>query len=742
MPIRPPALDDRDFASLVDELLDRVSAHTPELSPKLGGPGRTMIELFAWLVDTLLYRANLIPERQRLAFLRLLGISMRSAIPARGMVTISRDDTLAQSVSLKPYATLKGPVSFETKSEITVLPVTGETFYKRRLTETEVDAFSDIRAALQEIYSATEATRTTPYVTTSLFSGGQAESFNLVTQAIDQCLWIALLAPLPELVDDVRETLGRTNEDGQSPLINIGAVPLIDLPDQFFGKNAIEIGPRARLPFAWEISTGRESNQQPEYLPLREISDSTDGLTRPGIFQFALPAPAFIGALSNDVQTAPLAGTGDRPPRLDDPETAARLVTWIRLRPTAPMTNFELSWVGINAVEIDQQQTLRDRVIGTADGTANPVFALPSQSVDPNSLAIEVDEPGLGYRSWRVIEDLSLADRDDRVYQLDAEAGTVTFGDGLRGQMPPVGRRVRVAQMRSGGGTAGNLAAGTLSEIAAQDLRGNPVGKLKVQQPLPTQGGDDAEDLASAEQRIPATLRHCDRAVTASDYRQLAADTPGVRVGRVEVLPRFHPQRVSLSDSDSAAGIPGVVSVMVLPFQGSATPPNPRPDRPFLETVHAYLDSRRPLGTELYVIGCQYRPIGLSVGVDLLDGFDRNQVLLKIRTALFEFLWPLIPGDLSGTGWRLGKSVSDRELETIVARVDGVRSVDRINLFRQTGSSWTLVKIGEIRLADWELPELLAVVAQQGQTPSDLSGLPPVSSDDLGVGVPVVVEVC
>lgn len=749
MPIRPPALDDRDFADLVEELLDRVSAHTPEWSPRLGDPGRTMIELFAWLTDTILYRANLIPERQRLAFLRLLGLGLRPAIPARGIVSLSREDETIGVVSLQPFATIKGPVPFETQSEITVLPVTAATFYKRSLSSTEAAAFSsDLQAALSQIYGVA-ATAATPYVTTPVFASAQTENFNLATAAIDQCLWLALLAPQPERVAKVREALGRTDEGGQSPLINVGAVPLIEVPDRFFGEDALEIGPRARLPFTWEISTGREVNDRPEYLPLREVADSTGGLIRPGIFRLALPAPAFIGALSNDVQTDPQAGTGDRPPRLDDPETAARLVTWIRLRPTAVMSNFELSWVGINAVEIDQRQTLLDRIIGVSNGSANPEFSLPAQSVDPQSLIVEIDEPNQGYRPWRAIEDLSLADRDDKVYQLDTEAGTVRFGDGLRGQLLPVGQRVRVARMRAGGGRAGNLPVGTLTEISAQDLRGNPVSKLKVQQPLPTQGGEDAEDLAVAEQRIPAFLRHRDRAVTSSDYRQLAADTPGVRVGRVEILPRFHPHRVPQAGGLSADEIPGVVSVMVLPFKGSATPPNPRPDRPFLEAVHAYLDSRRPLGTELYVIGAQYRPLGLSVGVELRDGFNRDSVLLSIRTALFEFLWPLIPGDLSGQGWRLGQAVRDRDLETLVARVEGVRSVDRVNLFsQQPDGSWSLLENPaqpsqvEIRLANWELPELLAVIVAEGAAPTTLASLPLATGDDLGVGVPVVVEVC
>ncbi len=74
MPLNPPALDDRSYDDLVQEMLASIPAHTPEwTSPQIGDPGRTLIELFAWLADTILYRANLIPERQRIAFLRLLG---------------------------------------------------------------------------------------------------------------------------------------------------------------------------------------------------------------------------------------------------------------------------------------------------------------------------------------------------------------------------------------------------------------------------------------------------------------------------------------------------------------------------------------------------------------------------------------------------------------------------------------------------------------------------------------------
>ena len=126
-------------------------------------------------------------------------------------------------------------------------------------------------------------------------------------------------------------------------------------------------------------------------------------------------------------------------------------------------------------------------------------------------------------------------------------------------------------------------------------------------QPLATEGGEDAETLARAEQRIPSTLRHRERAVTADDYRRLSLEVPGTDVARVEVMPRFKPR-------ERRFGVPGVVSVMVLPARPFGKAPNPRPDRPFIERVHAHLSVRTPLATELYVIGCEYVPLGSRWG--------------------------------------------------------------------------------------------------------------------------------
>src|SRR5690349_12097609 len=122
----------------------RVPAHVPEWTPRIGDPGQTVVELFAWLVDTLLYRANLVPEKQRLQFLRLLGVTLKPALPAKGLVTLGLEDKNPASVTMRALSTIKGPVPFETLGEITVMPVTAACFVKRRPSQAELTTLGPI----------------------------------------------------------------------------------------------------------------------------------------------------------------------------------------------------------------------------------------------------------------------------------------------------------------------------------------------------------------------------------------------------------------------------------------------------------------------------------------------------------------------------------------------------------------------------------------------------------------------
>lgn len=733
-------LDDRNFDDLVKDLVARIPSHTPEwTNPQDGDPGRTLIDLFAWLGDTLLYRVNLLPERQRLEFLRLLNIPMRPARPASGLVILEVSDKKSvKSVYVPRYTRLKGSVDFETTEEITVLPVSGKVYVKRRPTEDEGDVIETIREELEKVYNF-EMDSSAQYVTTPLFSDLTADDsgFDVVKDTIDRSLWIALLAPDED--DDLKARILQSfdPDDSGSKVIRIGIEPSVKIPefDQYV-QQAVTM----KDLWKWEMPSSRQDSDDLAhtipYLPLDIREDGTDGFVKRGIVQLELPVSEQIALPENSVDENIYAGTGNHPPRIDDESIAKRLVTWIRLRPKQTCESLMLDWAGINAVSIDQLKTIQNVLLATASGAPDLTISLPGGSVEESSFSLQVEEKDIGYKNWQALP-LHMAGRNDTVFELDSEAGTVTFGDGLRGAVPESGARIKIERMRYGGGKKGNMDPGNLTGISHPGLT--------VVQAIPTLGGVDAETLDAAEKRVPEVLKHCNRAVTEDDYKQIASETPGIELGRVEVLPKFKPQQ-RLPD------IVGVISVMVLPKSAYRRPANPRPDRNILARVHQYLDERRPIGVELYVIGAEYVPVGVGVSVTIRDGYAKQEVLLNVKSALYDFLWPLSPGGHLQTGWPLGRLVDNQELAVIVARVSGVLTVEGVTLFsRNSDKTWDLVEGGleqQMTLEDWQLPELLAVTVIESEDPvTDLEGAETDAGADTGaedekIAIPVVPEIC
>jgi predicted phage baseplate assembly protein len=733
MPIRPPALDDRGFNDLVADMLRRVPAHTPEWTDlREGDPGRTLIDLFAWMGDTILYRANLIPERQRLAFLRLLGRPLRAAEPAVGLVQVSIDDPKATvSVTLPRRHAIAKPAHFELDSELVVLPVEGRAFVKRPPNGDERRGMGTLLGELKELYGLSG--EATAYVTTPVFGNGMADAagFDVIEHSIDNCLWFALLAPGPD--DAVKQAVHHTLAGGDSNrrmAISVGLAPFVDP-----ARGLESVAARTPIPHVWEISAA--GGDGTDYLALETIEDGTEGLTRNGVARLLLPGGDDFGAPSNDVLGFIDAGVGDRPPRIDDPLTASRLVAWIRLRPqpAAKIDSWRLKWAGVNAVPVTQRKSFGRRQIGTGTGLSGQELSLGETQVEAGSLLIEVEQAE-GLRSWRQVADTAMAGPGEQAYSLDSEAGMVRFGDGVNGAVPAVGRAVHVAYMRAGGGSAGNLPAGAIKSISAPP----PAPRLKLNQPLPMTGGADAETLDQAERRIPAELRHGNRAVTRGDYAMLAGTTPGQAIGRVEVLEHFKPHQ-------RRGNLPGVVSVMVIPARQSTSQPLPRPDRPMLESVHRWLEPRRPIGTELYVIGPEYVAMGVSAAVELIDPADREAVLAAVREAIRLHLWALPPGGPAGQGWPLGRDIDDRLIETAIARVPGIRAVAPVRLFSlKPKGAWKLVAEDAtgraiLPLEDWQLPHLAGLTVGEGSEAA--TRLQPVSdAPGNGIAVPVVPELC
>src|SRR3954452_9877536 len=88
MSLPVPNLDDRRFQALVDDAKRLVQQKCPEWTDhNVSDPGVTMIELFAWMTDQLLYRLNRVPDRNYVKFLDLVGVRLFPPTAARAELT-------------------------------------------------------------------------------------------------------------------------------------------------------------------------------------------------------------------------------------------------------------------------------------------------------------------------------------------------------------------------------------------------------------------------------------------------------------------------------------------------------------------------------------------------------------------------------------------------------------------------------------------------------------------------------
>jgi hypothetical protein len=73
MPVQLPNLDDRSFADLVEEARRLIPTYAPEwTNHNPSDPGITLIEMFAYLTEMMLYRLNRVTEANQVKFLKLL----------------------------------------------------------------------------------------------------------------------------------------------------------------------------------------------------------------------------------------------------------------------------------------------------------------------------------------------------------------------------------------------------------------------------------------------------------------------------------------------------------------------------------------------------------------------------------------------------------------------------------------------------------------------------------------------
>lgn len=178
-------------------------------------------------------------------------------------------------------------------------------------------------------------------------------------------------------------------------------------------------------------------------------------------------------------------------------------------------------------------QALRYRLDSYSVVRAAPFDPEQARSAPAQSSLAPVDTPvaavsliGDG-EVWSTVPDLLGSDRF--APHISVEPGTapraayVRFGDGVLGRSPTSGARF-IAQIRHGGGPRGNIGAGAIAHIVTAD--GN--GIAGIDNPIPATGGRAPDSDTAVQVAAPQAFRVSRRAVTVSDYAEVAARHPAV----------------------------------------------------------------------------------------------------------------------------------------------------------------------------------------------------------------------
>ncbi|MEX2504035.1 MAG: putative baseplate assembly protein [Egicoccus sp.] len=609
MSIPVPNLDDRRFQDLVDEAKRMIPSLTPEwTNHNVSDPGVALIELFAWMSEQVIYRLNQVPERLYIDFLNLLGTTPFAASAAQVRLTFwlagVTDEPVIVPAGTEVTTADGAGVVFATTDELRII----QPNLDAALTSSSDRNFNDVIEQVRYDRDAVTCFQSDPVA--------PGDALNL---GFD----VSLAGQLIEL---------RITTSSRGVGVDPDDVPLV-----------------------WEVWSGEH------WLAVDVIEDTTGGLNRTGAVRMVVPEAHEPLVLAN--QRFHWLRVRLLPARDGQPT--------FRTSPT--LADIRAASLG-GSVMAEHARTVGDEVVGASDGTPGQRFALANRPVLPRAEGEQVAVTVQGERAlYTEVPDFSASGPFDHHVVIDGGQGVLEFGPKVRypdgsavqhGVIPPFGAQVAMVRYRTGGGTAGNVGARTLTSLRHSVPYIDAVTNLE-----PARGGVDPESLDEVKVRGPRTLRTGQRAVTPSDYEQLTRES-SPQVARALCVPPATPLApvkvlvVPASDRDPAT------------FTLDDFALTPR----LFSTVRDHLEARRTLGAVVQVTTPYYQGVSVIARVRAAAGRSPVAVRERVTAVIARFLSPL-DGGARGLGWEFGTSLTSVMLTALIDEVEGVGGVDEVTMF-------------------------------------------------------------
>ncbi|MDR3698747.1 MAG: hypothetical protein P4L56_03870 [Candidatus Sulfopaludibacter sp.] len=622
MPIQSPQLDDLRYDTLVQQLMRRIPVYTPEWTDwNDSDPGITMLQLVSYVAEQVGYRLNLVPEKTYIALLQLLGIELAPALAATTRIGIFLSDpTTLDGFTLDAPSRFMGsgntPAIFESDVDVDIIPAepavllaTKNPFLWDLLL---VDAAGDRDPAPTDAQLPKQIPTADCRWVTVVWDGKKPANKDLpvapvpllpvsATGVAHPYLWAGIDCNLDREAGFTGVTVTLTvqfdDDEQPDPRADIVCRPI---------NAAGEVQPP---PIDWLAYFDANRNAMVQ-VPGR-IDDWTNELTQSGTIRFTIPStvgpiplsmfanlrdavtPAPVDACSGFVQnlrdsltgsgttidtatlqtlltnalTAAQSATATAAPAVGYPLDPSlydptKLLCWLRIGPlNTTAASPRLRYIGFNVVPVTNAVTVNNELLGYSDGRPGQTFQLAHGNILAGTLQVGILEsaaPNALLTAWTRIASLDTTGPNDSVFELDAEAGVLTFGDGNNGRIPPLvvtaGAVIALAY-RWGGGLSGDQDAGAITTSAAQFN-----GLAAVVNFVAASGGRDTETLDAAKLRARKELSTRSRAVTASDFEWIALQTPTVLVRRAIVVPRRRPLSLTVTPLQQQLCAPSTVT--------------------------------------------------------------------------------------------------------------------------------------------------------------------------------------
>lgn len=657
--LEPPNLDDRSWQDIVDETRALIPSYAPDWTDHNPGDlGITLIELFAWMTEGMIYRINRIPEKHFIEFLNLLGITRDPATPANSLI----------SFSLAPNALP------------TLIPAGTRVATAQTGTEESIVFETD--------FAITAAA-------TNL-----VEALFIVKVFGNKYRRVSTEIVAPPLTGSQQ-----TIPAGGSVMLPIGfdSATADTIPLHIRMTNPVEVG---SVDIEWLYSQGALGPT--DWPVFAGVTDGTEDLSTNGDVELNVPLDWTAQNPTADWPTAV-------PDSLKD--EVDRALFWVGLRisnlSADPLT-IEIDGIYCNAASATSALTIDvPEVLATSDGSAfqtyelahAPLYQIPSSITPWSHLTIEIREPLPGnvfgpWTQWSLVDEI--LEGPGNVFKLDAVRAMVFFGNhdsttGIGfGSIPAKDAQIRATSYRyTAGDASANVPAGTISVV-----RTPVTGLIGAINPGPAYGGSNEESIDSAKRRAPELLRNRNRAVTDEDFDYLAVEST-TDIGKIKTLgPRLFspydtkPPGVLDGDPWTYGGLlrtPGSTYVIVVP--NTPNDPRPTPTVELISQTSDYLAARRPINSVMQVVGPRYLPIRVLATIRIwqqaidsglvTNPLVSNEFRDNIVTSATQFLHPLT-GNHDGNGFDIGAQLMVSELFAYLAPPDDIGYIESIEIEAQT----------------------------------------------------------